>query len=61
MQHLLEALAILGMNAADEHVEVHPRIGGQAEMGVALRIPVHLLCRQVAVPVPDADRVHHLG
>ena len=58
---LLESLAILGMNAADEDVEVDAGVGRQPEVRLALRVPVHLLRRQVAVPVPDPDGVHHLG
>ena len=49
------------MDAPDEDVKVHARVGGQAEVRLALGVPVHLLCRQVAVPMTDADRMHDLG
>ena len=57
----LHALTVVGVHALEEQIQRDFGVGRKTVVRLALRVPIHLLGRQVAIPVSDADGVHDFG
>ena len=57
----LHAFTVVGMHPLEEQIQRDLGVGRQTVVRLALRVPIHLLGRQVAIPMADADGVHDLG